>query len=401
LGDDEASPAADQADSSSKGLPATERTDGYREVATMASLERDGRCAVQLDGRDLALFLVGSEIRCVDGLCPHEGGPMAQGDLIDGVLTCPWHGWAFHCESGRAADGNGCSLRTYAVKTEQGRVLVAAGSSPKGGAAGIGDDDGAVLLRVLEVIDETPDVKTIKLDNSARLVPLHQPGQHVKVCVQGPSGPVWRSFTLSSPPTRPDVLELTVKRNPTGIVSSLIHSLSPGGDLRIKGPGGKFFFDPQQHKEPLVLAVAGSGVTPAMSMLRTILDLQLELPVTLLYGSRTRADVIFARELEALRLRLATLRMVVTLSLPDRDWNGSAGRITPALLHRHVPEPASARYFLCGPGAFCETLSSWLREHDVPADRIHTEQFGKSRPLGSPAAIPEWQSSAQPTPVAG
>jgi ferredoxin-nitrite reductase len=404
LGDDEAAPETDQTDPSTNGLPTlTERADGYREVATMASLQRDGRRAIQVDGRELALFLVGSEVRCTDGLCPHEGGPMAQGDVVDGVVTCPWHGWAFHCETGRAADGNGCSLRTYPVKIEEGRVLVAAGSRSNGtsGAPALGDDEYAVALRVVEVIHETPDVKTIKLDNSSRQVPVHQSGQHTKVCVPAPSGPTWRSFTISSPPTRPDVLELTVKRNPTGIVSNFIHALSAGAELKIKGPHGKFVFDPERHKEPLVLAVAGSGVTPAMSILRTILDLQLELPVTLLYGSRTRQDVIFADELDALRLRLATFRLVLTLSLPDARWNGSAGRVSPALLQRHVPEPASARYFLCGPGNFTDTLCRWLREHGVAADRIHSEQFGKPRQISSPESINAWPAGVEPAPVAG
>jgi ferredoxin-NADP reductase len=116
------------------------------------------------------------------------------------------------------------------------------------------------------------------------------------------------------------VIEVTVKRNPDGIVSNAIHALEVGHTLTVKGPSGRYYFDPDVHREPLVLAVAGSGVTPAMAILRTILDRQLDVPVTLLYGCRTRADVIFAREIDALRLRLATLRAIVTLSQPDADW---------------------------------------------------------------------------------
>ncbi len=197
----------------------------------------------------------------------------------------------------------------------------------------------------------------------------------------GPEGPNWRSFTISSPPTRPDVLEVTVKRNPTGIVSPAIHSLRPGEELVIQGPQGRFVFDPETHTEPLVLAAAGSGITPAMSILRTIQDLQLDLPVTLLYGCRTRDDIIFARELDAIRLRLARFRLVLSLSRPDPHWSGSVGRVTPALLARHIPEPAIARFFLCGPGDFVETLSGWLRENEVPPERIHSERFGMSSRL--------------------
>ncbi|HEV3121997.1 MAG TPA: Rieske 2Fe-2S domain-containing protein, partial [Isosphaeraceae bacterium] len=65
-----------------------ERADGYRDVAAYEDLQRDGRRSVQMDGQDFALFLVGGEVRCLDGLCPHEGGPMAQGDVVDGIVTC-------------------------------------------------------------------------------------------------------------------------------------------------------------------------------------------------------------------------------------------------------------------------------------------------------------------------
>jgi ferredoxin-NADP reductase len=236
-------------------------------------------------------------------------------------------------------------------------------------------------------VDETPDTRTIRLDNPARMLAVHRPGQHLKVCVTGAAGSTWRSFTISSPPTRPDVVEVTVKRNPAGIVSPAIHSLRPGEELVVQGPQGRFFFDPDAHKEPLVLAAAGSGITPAMSILRTIQDLQLDLPVTLLYGSRARDDIIFARELDAMRLRLARFRMVLTLSRPDPDWTGSVGRVTPALLARHIPEPAIARYFLCGPGDFVETLSGWLRENAVEPDRIHSERFGKPSRGVAPAFV--------------
>ena len=409
-------PTADAAvGGSSPAGSSAEGTDSYRALATLAEPERDGRSAVNVDGRELALFLVGSEVRCLDGLCPHEGGPMAQGELVAGVVTCPWHGWAFHCDSGRAADGNGCALKSYPVKIEDGRILVAVPAtsirtqepalSPLASvatpASAAPADDSAVTLRVIEVIDETPDVKTIKLDNSPRLVAVHRPGQHVKVCVTGPAGPTWRTFTLSSPPTRLDVLEITVKRNPAGVVSPAIHSLDAGSELTIKGPSGTFVFDTDLHKEPIVLAVAGSGVTPAMSILRTVHDLQLDLPVTLLYGCRSRSDVIFARELDMLRLRLANFRMILTLSQPEATWNGSVGRVGPGLLARHVPEPARGRYFLCGPGGFTEILRAWLAERGVPRERIHSEQFGKPRGTAPPDPLSAWESQSRNEAVVG
>lgn len=354
---------------------------GHREVCSLAELRRDGRRAVQLDGRELALFLVGDEVRCLDGICPHEGGPMAEGDVVDGTVRCPWHGWSFRCDDGRSADGNGCSLRTYPVRIEGDRVLVDPASRTTDGAPVASPAparEPGVTLRVLEVVEETPDTRTIRLDNSDGAVAAHRPGQHIKVCVEGPSGPAWRAFTISSPPTRHGVLEVTVKRNPGGIVSSSLHALRPGSELLVSGPRGSFVFEAERHHEPLVMAAAGSGITPAMSIIRTIHDRQLDLPVTLLYGCRSREDVIFARELDAIRLRLARFRLILTLTRPDPEWCGPVGRVTPSLVARHVPELASSRFFLCGPGDFVETLTSWLGQNGVPADRVHFEKFGKA-----------------------
>jgi ferredoxin-NADP reductase/nitrite reductase/ring-hydroxylating ferredoxin subunit len=352
------------------------RADALVDVGAHADLVRDGRMAAKAGDNELALFLVGDEVHCTDGLCPHEGGPMSQGDVANGVVTCPWHGWTFRTRDGAPTDGNACALRTYPVKVEGGRLLVsiAGGVAP---SAPPKVDEPEVALKVLDVIEETHDTRTVRLDNSEGKIAVHRPGQHIKVGVSG----TWRSFTLSSPPTRPGVIEVTVKRNPDGVVSNAIHALEAGHTLTVKGPAGRYYFDPEAHREPLVLAVAGSGITPAMAILRTILDRQLDVPVTLLYGCRTRADVIFAREIDALRVRLATLRSVIVLSQPDADWPGAVGRVGPDLIAEHVADPASARYFLCGPGAMHDELTAWLLARGVPAERVHTEMFGKKRPV--------------------
>jgi precorrin-3B synthase len=352
------------------------RIDGYRDVAALGEVRAAGKLAIGIEGTEVALVSVADEVRCVDGLCPHEGGPMAQGSLTpEGHLVCPWHDWSFRTDNGCATDGNGCMLKTYPAKIEAGRVLV---MLPTKGAKPVATEIPDFDLRVLEVIDETHDTRTIRLDNADGRVPTHRPGQHMKVGVDGPAGVTWRSFTISSPPTRPNVLDLTIKRNPGGVVSVASHALRPGDSLKLRGPAGKYYFDPETHREPLVLAAAGSGVTPAMSILRTILDRQIDLPVTLIYGARTEADVIFAKELDALRPRLANFRLVISLSRPGPDWTGATGRVDPALIGSHVTELTASRYFLCGPGDFHDALKTWLLGRGVAVDRIHTEMFGKT-----------------------
>lgn len=353
------------------------RLDGYVDVAAWAVLEEKGRLGVEVDGKELALFVVDGQVRCLDALCPHEGGPMLQGDLRDGIVTCPWHAWTFRVSDGCATDGNGCRLGSYPVKVEDGRVLVRTADAAAAPATTRADEP-EVVLRVIAVVQETHDTKTVRLDNAERRVKTHQAGQHIKVGVETGTGTAWRSFTLSSPPTRPEVIEVTVKRNPDGVVSNAIHTLQAGDMLTVRGPSGRFVFDPEEHREPLVLAVAGSGVTPAMSILRTLRDRSLALPVTLLYGCRTRDDIIFGREIDALAAEMPSLRAVVTLTRPGPGWTGASGRITPEFVARHVAEPAGARYFLCGPPGFREPIIAWLEREGVAVSRIHFEVFGKA-----------------------
>jgi nitrite reductase (NADH) small subunit len=75
-------------------------------------------------GRIVALFNVDGEFRAIDGICAHQGGPLAKGKLTDGVVTCPWHGWQF-----QVADGHHClnpriCQTSFEVKVEHGLVFV-------------------------------------------------------------------------------------------------------------------------------------------------------------------------------------------------------------------------------------------------------------------------------------
>jgi hypothetical protein len=122
-------------------------------------------------------------------------------------------------------------------------------------------------------------VKTFRLDNSAGAIPSYRPGQFASVCVTIDEREEWRSFTISSSPTRPKFLDLTVKRNPSGKVSHTLHdSVTAGSALTIRAPQGVFYFDPDRHTEPLVLISTGSGITPMISILRYLADRGSDLP---------------------------------------------------------------------------------------------------------------------------
>ena len=224
--------------------------------------------------------------------------------------------------------------------------------------------------------DEAPDVKTFRFDNSAGQIPFDHPGKFLRICVPANGQEVWRSFTISSSPTRPSSLDLTIKRNPSGVVSNhLFDHARPGAEFKLKGSQGGFYFDPTQHLEPLVLVSAGSGITPMISMARYLRDRGLNRTCTFLHGARNVEGILFARECQSLVESLPGFQYDVTLSRPAAAWSGACGRLDLAWVLSHLSEPLDGRYFLCGPDDFMTRLAAGLVETGVPTDRVHTEHF--------------------------
>ncbi|WP_417847360.1 Rieske 2Fe-2S domain-containing protein [Thalassoglobus sp.] len=395
------SDSQDQPDSKDSEQPAV-RDDGFVFAAKMEDIPEKNGLTVQVQGHEYALFRHEGGIRCIDSACPHEGASLADGEFKDGVVSCPWHDWTFNVCSGCSLEPVGHAVTTYESLIEDERVYIlpsvegsASELAPQANstadilaAARAGATTGAsrkavrpveATLCIKEIVQETPDVKTFRLDNSEGKIPFDFPGKFAKVCQRVDGEDVWRSFTISSSPSKPETLDLTIKLNPTGqLTQEMFSSLQPGSELRLKGAQGAYFFDPDNHSQPLVLISAGSGITPMMSISRLIRDSNLNRPVTFLFGARTSADIIFHQECQELQEQTDWFRYFVTLSQPDQSWPGAAGRLDMKYVQEHVSDIKGSRYFLCGPNEFMDALRAQLVSQGVDGSHIHTEQFNKS-----------------------
>jgi len=356
------------------------RSDGFLFAADEAALPAEAGLEVEVAGKSLALFRAANSVHAIDAFCPHEGAPLAQGELREGVVTCPWHGWTFDACTGCSLAPVNNNLAHYETLVEDGKVFVkfqpekAVYKSERPIKRAVKAVD--ATLRLVAVCDEAPDVRTFRFDNSAGHIPFDYPGKFLRICVPVDGQEIWRSFTISSSPAKPSSLDLTIKRNPGGVVSQyLFDHARPGGQFKLRGSQGGFFFDPAQHSQPLVLVSAGSGITPMISIARYLRDRGLTTPCTFLHGARTVADILFARECQMLAESLPDFRYHVTLSRPDATWSGTCGRLDIAWVVSSVSEPAACRYFLCGPDDFMTRLAAGLADAGVPANRVHTEQF--------------------------
>ena len=96
----------------------------FVKVATIEELTASGSIEVESEGRILALFLQGQDVIALDGMCAHQGGPIARGAVHKSVVTCPWHGWQFDLRSGRCLTARSVSQTRYEVRIDGPDILV-------------------------------------------------------------------------------------------------------------------------------------------------------------------------------------------------------------------------------------------------------------------------------------
>src|SRR5262249_47094732 len=142
----------------------------------------------------------------------------------------------------------------------------------------------------------------------------------------------------------------------------------------LDGPYGAFTID-RNPADMHVLIAGGVGITPMMSMIRTLADRGDKRPVILLYGSNDWESITFREELEALKERL-NLKVVHVLPQPPADWSGERGYVTAEVMKRHLPAPyAEHEYFICGPDVMMDAIEEALGKLHVPLSKYHSERY--------------------------
>jgi NAD(P)H-flavin reductase len=180
-------------------------------------------------------------------------------------------------------------------------------------------------LLLSQTEQQTRDTKTLRFRVQDERLLCAKPGQFLTFEWTIDGRRVTRCYTISSSPVHENYVEITPKRIENGCVSVFLNERAkPGLAVEATGPYDRFYFDEKLHKS-IVLIAAGSGITPMISMLRYIDDLELAAPVTLLYCVRTAADVIFENELARLSGSLPNFKYEVCLSKPDPPGRGAAG----------------------------------------------------------------------------
>jgi stearoyl-CoA 9-desaturase NADPH oxidoreductase len=221
--------------------------------------------------------------------------------------------------------------------------------------------------RIERIDEETSEAVTVLIRPGHEWMG-HKPGQYLRIGVVVDGVHHWRAYSLTSEPERPDgCISITPKLVDSGKVSPyLVRDARPGEVVRLGGVEGTFVL-PDPLPQKLLFISAGSGITPIMSMLRSLARHDALLDAVHIHSARTEDSVIFAdrlRELDdshrgfALHLRLT----------------GAEGRIGPGDLDTLCPDWRERHAFLSGPAEMLDAMTEhWEREGD--GERLHLERF--------------------------
>ncbi len=237
------------------------------------------------------------------------------------------------------------------------------------------DCDDALVCRA--VTQETADVRSFHFA-AERPSRFHfEAGQFLTLELPVDGGTVFRCYTVSSPPTRPETVSITSKRVPGGPGSNWLHdTVRPGTHLRASGPSGVFVLPPARAAKLLFLS-GGSGVTPLMSMARTLFDRADDRDVAFVHSARSPGDIIFREELALMARRLPRLRVahVVEGTGNEPGWPGLVGRLDLRALGLLVPDLLERDVYCCGPAPYMAGVRALLDQAGFDRSRYNEESF--------------------------
>lgn len=251
-----------------------------------------------------------------------------------------------------------------------------------------------IPLKVAQIRAETPDSISILFDcppdQAERFA--FKPGQHLTVRREIGGEEVRRNYSLCTAPHE-KALRVAIKRVNGGLFSNWVaDNLAAGDVIEVMPPLGSFTvdLDPANAKHYVGIA-GGSGITPVLSLLKSVLATEPQSDFTLLYGNRDSNSVMFLEELAALKDRyLDRLRVFHFLSDEDEDlelFNGMLNREkTQEALESLIDVSAVSDFFICGPGPMMDAAEGALADLGVAKTSVHVERFTAGRPSAADEA---------------
>lgn len=245
------------------------------------------------------------------------------------------------------------------------------------------------LLECVSVLPEVPNTATFTFRAPSGALFDFLPGQFLTLELPVPGGPIHRTYTISSSPSRPRSITITAKAQEDSIGTRwMIDNLKPGVRLKAIGPAGLFSNLPQPAEKYLFIS-AGSGITPMMSMTTFMFDLGTEPDIVFVNCARRPSEIIFRERLEHMASRVPGIDLKWVVETPDRytPWTGYQGQFNQLMLGLMAPDYLERDVYCCGPEPFMQAVREALQGLGYDMDRYHQESF--HAPAETAADVPE------------
>ncbi|MBI2966941.1 MAG: 2Fe-2S iron-sulfur cluster binding domain-containing protein [Bacteroidetes bacterium] len=239
-------------------------------------------------------------------------------------------------------------------------------------------------LKVLEITRETPDCVSLVLEIPPSLSGIfaYKQGQYITIRNVIDGEEVRRSYSISSCPYYEREFRIAVKKVSAGKLSPFINDkLSSGESIEVMPPSGIFYSELKpENRKVYIFFAGGSGITPVISNLKSILHAEPSSSVILFYANRDNLSVIFRTVLDVLNKKYASrFNLYYVFDTDENTLPEFTGLMTKdkagILLDRYVPANSENEYFICGPLPLMNNVKAVLEEICIPKEKIHIEYF--------------------------
>lgn len=238
-------------------------------------------------------------------------------------------------------------------------------------------------LPVKNIIQETKDAISIVFEHPSSGKIDYKPGQFLTLITKVNDKEVRRAYSLCTSPYVDQDLAVTVKRVDNGLMSNwLPDNLRPGTTVKVMEPMGQFTTDySATNKRHIVLFAGGSGITPMMSIIKSILSQERNSICSLIYCNRDIDSIIFKKDLEKLEITdEGRLHVIHVLDNAPMNWQGYSGLLNREMLVKlfeRIPNWGADKttYLMCGPEGMMKNVESLLNEQGISKEKIFKESF--------------------------
>ena len=237
-------------------------------------------------------------------------------------------------------------------------------------------------LTVKEVVKETNDAISIVYEQPESKIE-YESGQFLTLISTIEGKEVRRSYSLFTSPVVDVDLGVTIKRVPDGVMSNYLNEhVKVGDEMRVMQPMGNFTTKYNAaNKRHLVIFGGGSGITPLMSIVKSLLHTETDSIVSLIYANRNIDSIIFKDAFEKIADTFeGRLHLIHILDDAPMNWQGPSGLLNKEMLEKlfeRIPDWGleNTTYLMCGPEGMMNNVRTLLADHEIPTDKIVSESF--------------------------